>query len=417
MQTPDGGFMYWPGGGGPAYPWATVYATHFLTEARKAGYAVPDGLMKPALNAVAAIARERKTVDYAFYTEGKTTVRRIADKSTIYALYVLAIAGVPDRSIMDFYRGDKALLTGDTRIMLAASYALSGDRRTYAELMPAQFAVEDPERTSGGCFDSPLRANAMILNMLLDTDLNNVNIPRYMDYLSRRYAQDHWFSTQDDAFTLLAFGKAARMAAAGTLKGTIKAGGHEFSYKGGTQRIDIDPFGSSVTINVSGEGRAYYSIVTEGIRTDGGFKLEDRSLQVRRDFLDRTGNPVNISSTRQNELVVVRITLSSTFDLLENVAVSDLLPAGFEIENPRLTEMTNYPFTKDASTPEYLDVRDDRMNFYTGFHGEGNKRKVFYYAMRAVTPGRFQYAPIEAEAMYNGDYHSVSGGGSITVTR
>ena len=125
MQTPDGGFMYWPGGGGPAYPWATVYATHFLTEARKAGYAVPDGLMKPALNAVAAIARERKTVDYAFYTEGKTTVRRIADKSTIYALYVLAIAGVPDRSIMDFYRGDKALLTGDTRIMLAASYALS----------------------------------------------------------------------------------------------------------------------------------------------------------------------------------------------------------------------------------------------------------------------------------------------------
>ncbi|MGA9117744.1 MAG: alpha-2-macroglobulin [Bacteroidota bacterium] len=416
LQTPDGSFVYWPGGS-YSNPWATVYATHFLVEARKAGYAVPDAVMKPALSAVASIARSRKTEDYYSWSQGKTVVRRIADKSAVYALYVLASSAVPERALMDFYRGDKALLTLDTRSMLAAAYALAGDRRAYLELMPGKFVTEDAARTTGGDFDSPVRANAIILNMLLETDLNNVNIPQYMDYLSRRYKEDHWFSTQDDAFTLLAFGKAARMAAATKIAGSVSAGGKVFAYKGGSQRFTVNPFGGSVTIATQGEGRAYYSIVTEGIRTDGKINLEDRNLQVRREFLDRAGNPVSISSVKQNDLIIVRIRLLSSVDLLENIAISDLLPAGFEIENPRLTTMTSYTFVKDASAPEYMDIRDDRINIFTSFHPGGAKQQLFYYALRAVSPGRFAYAPIVAEAMYNGEYHSVSGGGSVAVTR
>ncbi|HTX99292.1 MAG TPA: MG2 domain-containing protein, partial [Bacteroidota bacterium] len=364
LQSPDGSFVYWPGG---TYtnPWGTIYATHFLVEARKAGYAVPDGVLKSALGAIASLARSRKTMDYYYWDQGKVVVRRIADKSSLYALYVLASASAADRALMDFYRGDQGLLTLDSRSMLAAAYALSGDRRTYGELMPDKFALEQSARTTGGVFDSPIRANAIILNMLLETDLNNINIPRYMDYLSQRYKEDAWFSTQDDAFTLLAFGKAARMAAAAKITGTVKAGSKEYAYKGGSQRFDVDPFGASVTITTSGEGRAYYSIVTEGIRTDGQAKLEDRNLQVRREFLDRVGNPINVASVKQNDLVIVRVRLLSAIDMLENVAVSDLLPAGFELENPRLTEMASYTFVKDGTTPEYLDVRDDRINFFT----------------------------------------------------
>ena len=303
LQTPDGSFVYWPGGN-YSNPWATVYATHFLVEARKAGYTIPDGLLKSALGACASIARSRKTMDYYCWSQGKTVVRRIADKSAVYALYVLAASSTADRTLMDFYRGDQALLTLDTRALLAAAYALTGDRRAYAELMPGQFDIEQAARTTGGDFDSPLRANAIILNMLLETDLNNVNIPRYMDYLSQRYKEDSWFSTQDDAFTLLAFGKAARMAAATKITGNVKIGSKDFSYKGGSQRFDGDPFGGSVTITTQGEGRAYYSVVTEGIRTDGQVKQEDRNLQVRREFLDRVGNPLNISSCHDQRLFV-----------------------------------------------------------------------------------------------------------------
>ena len=79
--------------------------------------------------------------------------------------------------------------------------------------------------------------------------------------------------------------------------------------------------------------------------------------------------------------------------------------------------MTAYTFVKDATTPEYLDVRDDRINFFTSFHPGESKQHLFYYAMRAVSPGRFVYAPIVAGAMYNGEYHSVNGGGTVAVTR
>jgi hypothetical protein len=283
-------------------------------------------------------------------------------------------------------------------------------------LLPPQFVTEEAARTSGGWFDSPVRANAIILNVLLETDLNNPAIPRYMEYLGRRYQSNEWWSTQDDAFVLLAFGKAARMASGTKVEGTVKVGGKEYAYKGGTQKFNIDPFGKTVALAMQGEGRVYYSLVTEGIRSDGLVRMEDRNLQVRREFLDRNGNQVNVGTVRQNELLVVRVTLNSSVDLLENVAVSDLLPAGFEIENPRLTEMTNYPFIKNAAQPEYMDIRDDRINFYTSFR-KGKRQQVFYYTVRAVTVGTFRYAPIVAEAMYDGNYYSASGQATIRVVR
>ena len=39
MQTPSGGFAYWPGGTEPTY-WGTAYATHILMEAQKLRYPV-----------------------------------------------------------------------------------------------------------------------------------------------------------------------------------------------------------------------------------------------------------------------------------------------------------------------------------------------------------------------------------------
>ena len=414
MQTFDGTFQYWPGVAS-AIPWVSVYATHFLVEAKKAGYAVPEGVLKSALSAIGQTARSRKTEDYYYYESNRVLIRRIADKSTLYALYVLALAGQPEKAVMDFYRNERSLLTTDTRYLLAGAFALSGDRRTFAELLPSQFVTEEAKRTSGWNFDSPIRANAIVLNILLETDLNNPNIPRYMEYLSKIYRSNQWYSTQDDAFTLLAFGKAARIAAAAKVEGTATVGTRSLAYKGGSQEFDIEPYGQRVTLSVQGTGRVYYAIVTEGIRTDGGVRIEDKNLQLRRTLFDRSGNQVSPLTIRQNDLLVVRLTLLSSVNQLDNVAITDLLPAGFEIENPRITESTVYPFTKGAAVPEYMDVRDDRINFYTTFRG--SKEKVFYYAIRAVTAGSFQYPAVVAEAMYDGNYYSASGAGLIRISR
>lgn len=413
MQLYDGSFATWPGEA-VSNPWSTVYATHFLLEARKAGFAVPEAALKGALAALSSIARSRTTEDYRWTLDGRVVVRRIANKSTVYALYVLALGRTPEKAVMDFYRSEKNLLTHDTRFLLAGAYALSGSRSVFQELLPAEFVSEEAVRTSGDNFDSPIRANALMLNILLDTDLNNPNIPRYMEYLSARYRAHPWYSTQDDAFTLLAFGKAARMASATSVEGVVHVGGKEYPYKGGNQRLDIEPYGKKVALTMRGDGRVYYSLVTEGIRSDGAVKIEDKNLQVRRELLDRSGNAVNTAAIRQNDLLVVRVTLTASVDRLDNIAISDLLPGGFELENPRITEATNYAFIKNPTIPQYMDIRDDRINIYTGIR-DGNRRQQFYYAVRAVTQGSFQYAPITATAMYDAEYVSASGGGKLRI--
>jgi uncharacterized protein YfaS (alpha-2-macroglobulin family) len=293
---------------------------------------------------------------------------------------------------------------------------LSGDRRAYLELLPPTFVAEEAQRQSGYNFDSPIRTNALILNILLETDLNNPAIAHYMGYLSKAYKNYRWHSTQDNAFTLLAFGKAARMASATKLNGKIKVGAKEFAYTGGSQKFDIDPFGQKVTISMKGEGRVYYSLVTEGIHSDGCVKIEDKNLQIRREFLNRSGSPIGLSSIKQNDLIVIKLTLNTSATPLEYVAISDLLPAGFEIENPRISATTEYSFIKNQTTPQYLDIRDDRINIYTNFYG-GNKQQIFYYMVRAVTAGSYQYAPVVAEAMYNADYYSANGQMRICVER
>ena len=116
---------------------------------------------------------------------------------------------------------------------------------------------------------------------------------------------------------------------------------------------------------------------------------------------------------KQNDLVIVRITLEKSYSgWVDNIAITDLLPAGFEIENPRTKEIPGMDWIKDASTPTALDVRDDRINLFVDLH---SYKQVYYYAVRAVSPGVYKMGPVSADAMYNGEYHSYNGAGTITV--
>jgi uncharacterized protein YfaS (alpha-2-macroglobulin family) len=89
-----------------------------------------------------------------------------------------------------------------------------------------------------------------------------------------------------------------------------------------------------------------------------------------------------------------------------------MLPAAFEIENPRLNEDRNMTWIKNASTPENFDIRDDRINFYIS---ADSTEKTFYCLVRVVSRGKFILGLVSADAMYNGDYRSYGGGGYLVV--
>jgi hypothetical protein len=116
---------------------------------------------------------------------------------------------------------------------------------------------------------------------------------------------------------------------------------------------------------------------------------------------------------KQNELVVVQLTLEKLYSgSVENIVITDLLPAGFEIENPRTKEIPGMDWIKDADAPTALDVRDDRINLFVD---ATDNRQVYYYAARAVSPGIYRMGPASADAMYNGEYHSYNGATTIKI--
>jgi alpha-2-macroglobulin len=218
------------------------------------------------------------------------------------------------------------------------------------------------------------------------------------------------------SFGFLALGKIAKQQAASDATAEIKVNGKTIAHFTGAD-LKISPAqmkAGSPEIQVKGKGNIYYYWEQEGISATGTMKESDNYLKVRKRFFDRYGRAITGNSFKQNELVIVQLTLEKSFSGdVENVVITDLLPAGFEIENPRTKEIPGMEWIKDASAPTALDVRDDRINLFVD---ADNIKQTYYYAVRAVSPGIFKMGPVSADAMYNGEYHSYNSGGMIRIT-
>jgi hypothetical protein len=237
-----------------------------------------------------------------------------------------------------------------------------------------------------------------------------------LDKLGHRY----WWSTQELAFSFLSLGKIAHQQAGATVTADVRVDGRTVA------SVDANPVklttkelrGASgaapkVDIVTHGTGRLYYYWEAEGISASGAYKEEDNYLRVRKHFFDRNGRLLTGNTFKQNDLIIVQVTLERTFNTdVDNVVITDMLPAGFEIENPRTKDIPGMDWIKNESSPTALDVRDDRINFFVNLR---EMRQVYYYAVRAVSLGTYHMGPVSADAMYNGEYHSYNGAATIHV--
>jgi uncharacterized protein YfaS (alpha-2-macroglobulin family) len=83
--------------------------------------------------------------------------------------------------------------------------------------------------------------------------------------------------------------------------------------------------GNIIDIATKGEGRLYYYWVAEGVSATGAYKEEDNYLKVRRQFYTRSGQLITGNRFRQNDLVIVKITLEKSFATpVENVVITDI---------------------------------------------------------------------------------------------
>jgi len=412
-QLYNGAVTLWDGGHDEDW-WVTVYAAHFLLEARKAGFDVDNSLLETMLGYLQGKLKNRSFITYYY---NRTQSRRIAPKEVPYSLYVLALAGKPNVSSMNYYKAHPELLALDGRYLLSAAYAAAGDRRSFSAFLPASFSGEASVPQTGGSLYSEARDEALALNALLEADPGNAQVPVMARHVGERLkGQGRWFNTQERVFSFLALGKLARASSGTDVSAEIRVNGRsvaqvkEGAWKGIKAQLGTGP----VEIATKGKGRIYYSWIAEGISSTGAYKEEDSYVRVRRSYFDRNGRPLAGNTFRQNELVIVALTVDRAFGSpIENMVLTDILPAGFEIENPRTRELPGMDWIRNASEPTALDVRDDRIHFFMDLRGD---RQVYYYAVRAVSPGVYRQGPASAEAMYRGEIHSYHGGGKVQIT-
>ncbi len=419
MLKSNNRFTYWPGG---TYvnSWSSIYASHFLVEARKAGYEVADRVYDAMLEGLRAQAKFSPNMENE---NEEKKIRREISLAT-YAVYVLAAAGHPDRGTMHYLK-NRGLsgLSDYSHFQLAGAFALSGELETALSMLPVSVSLPvngngkgTGQRETGGTFDSPIRAQAIMLDVLAEVNANHPSVPMLVKNLSEAAsAGNRWATTQENAFAFLALGKILKKQMDRNYTGTLKLNGEHFEDFDATETRYTDEAwdGTRIQLSIEGEGSCYYYWSAFGIQRDSFIEEYERELQVSRRYFNKDGEGLT-GTFAHGDLIVAEITVKALTANLENVVIVDMLPTGFEIENPRLESRAGIPWLKAQDfKPDYLDIRDDRLIFFGTFPRQ--RERKFYYALRAVTQGEFTLPPIVAEAMYDTTKSAVKGSMRIEV--
>ena len=112
--------------------------------------------------------------------------------------------------------------------------------------------------------------------------------------------------------------------------------------------------------------------------------------------------------------MVVRLNVSSESAVPDALLV-EMVPAGFELENPALGNSIKLEELSIEGKPawqsewnDYLkhqEFRDDRYTAALDLSAGSNQQLV--YLMRAVTPGRYLVPPTQVEDMYRPEIRAV----------
>ncbi|MCS7085591.1 MAG: alpha-2-macroglobulin family protein, partial [Bacteroidia bacterium] len=377
---------YWPGGV-EVNDWAAVCAAHFLIEAQEAGYAVNAGVLsglKAYLERLAAVPQKQRN----FYR-----------RESIYALFVLALAGEKPISALNFYRERWNELTHESRELLRGAYRLAGQSAPERDRTPIEWNYQGED---GESFSSPIRDLALTVYVATQIGEDEEAF-RLARRLSELIKQKERLNTQEAGFALLALGKLSQKTD-DDATATIVVEGKKYSSAPGKDLVVTENLAGK-TVSIETQGTLYFYKEIEGVPT-GKAKAQSTNLQVRKSYFSRTGAPLDPTNLKQNDLAIVKLSVSvPSGETIDNVVVTDLLPACFEIENPRLTLSRELDWVSDRSYPDHFDLRDDRIHFYASVSGN---EKHFYYAARVTLAGRFEVGPVAAEAMYLTDYRAVS---------
>lgn len=394
-QMSDGAFSYWPGG---SYynSWAMTFAIHFMVEAEAKGYLVPANLKNSALSGLRRHARDWRMQSGSH--------RRSEEFTQAYRLFVLAVGKTPELGAMNRLKENKDL-ADMTRWMLAAAYATVGRADVATSLIQQTKDFNVDYNAYDLTYGSNLRDKAIRLITLCLLN-NGSDAATLMKEISESLSQETWYSTQTTAFSLMsASAYMSRYSTDESMTFSYAVNGQSARSISTEKHIWtenlLEKTGSSASLAVTntGKGTLFGRIVAEGTPNQGEEEAYENGVRLTVAYQDGNGRPVSTAEMEQGINFKAVVTISNpSGQTYRNLAITQVLPAGWEILNTRFLN----DGAADENTPglSYQDIRDDRVYSYIDYLPSG-RQVTFTIDLSAIYRGKFYLPPVYVEAMYD----------------
>jgi uncharacterized protein YfaS (alpha-2-macroglobulin family) len=402
FQLPNGGLSYWQGNS-IADDWGSSYAGHFMIEAEKKGYVLPINFKSKWLS-----YQQKEAKQWRFEP------RYGNDLAQAYRLYTLALAGSADLSSMNRLRETKGI-SNESKLRLAAAYVLAGQKSASQNLFLHSKIEDETSDYNYYYYGSSARNRAMALETMLLLGQKEKAFTMAIK-LAKNMASDQWMSTQTTAYCLYAMSKfAANNGAKGIDIQFSKDGKSQIVKTSKTvadRSLVVKTGSNSITLKNNKKNTIYVRVLNTGILPIGqenGFQNDVSATIV---FKNRKGTTIDVSRITQGTEFVAEVTVrNQRNEHVENVALSQILPSGFEIVNTRFTDYGD----ATNNIADYIDIRDDRTNFYFGL--KASETKVFRILLNASYLGNYYLPGLQCEAMYDNTFLARTKGFWVEVVK
>ncbi len=392
LQRADGAFGLWSAHD-TADLWLTAYAVDVLAHVNRADdEAVPDAPLQRALR---WLDREADPPYWDTVQESDLT-------GPVYANAVLARHGRGRLGVVRdlFANAQTAASSPLTFALLGSAFEHLGDRehaeRAFARALAGMNAAPAAGATP---FGDARRDRIAALAVALADNPARPGWDALIAPLGEALAGHRKPSTQEAAW-LLRLANTLQGQASPHLNARLL--GEPVDAPDGHLNTHLDsPRADGAVLENTGDAPMWYSAsITHALA--GEARLETPGLEITRQRFTLDGTPLGRRpiDARERLVVVLEGVRSAAMD--DDVVIVDRLPAGLEIDNPRIAgndPLATLDWLGALTDTGHVELRDDRfVATLEAAHGDGHFRLA--YIARAVTPGRFAAPAPFAEAMY-----------------
>lgn len=397
FQMKNGGFSYWPGGF-EADSWGSVYALHFLLEAKNKGYN-SSPVLENGLNYLEKIAGSKLDTKESYYITQRA-----------YALMVLAKASRPNRSSMN-YLFNITNMPSVARWYLALAFSYAGNKDIAGKIYSRQKNEITDYRDVYYTYGSSLRDYSVRLMLEQNLGMSDSAASLAKDIINR--FNQNWYSTHEISYVILALNDFLVKNNKG-LDFQVTAGNKTRAVKSskGIYSINLreNELNNLTVNNKNTKSPLFLNIISTGKAKMETGEEANTNINMNISYTDTKGGPIDITNLKMGTEFKAIVNLNSINGLKDyrNLALNQVFPSGWEILNWRMSGANN-----NNTIVNYQDIRDDRV--YSFFHLY--RSFTVEIPLIATYPGSY-YLPVQfCESMYDNTIYARKKAGWVEVVR